>query len=260
MEENLLRSCSPTDGDPPSNGTNTHARPSPDVVLRSGDHSVDQILAELLQDRGWFAFATPSLDDAMSACQATTDFALCVVDERGLEYMVKASRPTISGQTVIMALLTRPTPISAVSALRHGAHVLLPLPVDTALFIAQVEALLRRFQRASLHFFGGFTLERLARRLTLNGREIHLTPTEMTLLMHLLTGPHRVVPYRELKRAGWGGGHVSDNMLHVQIRGLRRKLHEPGPALLETVRGIGYRLRRDTSHTSPVVPAPPPLN
>lgn len=156
MEENLLRSCSPTDGDPPSNGTNTHARPSPDVVLRSGDHSVDQILVELLQDRGWFAFATPSLDDAMSACQATTDFALCVVDERGLEYMVKASRPTISGQTVIMALLTRPTPISAVSALRHGAHVLLPLPVDTALFIAQVEALLRRFQRASLHFFGGF--------------------------------------------------------------------------------------------------------
>lgn len=225
--------------------TGTGSRSSPDVVIRSGDHSADQVLARLLRERSWRVVATPSLDDAVDACNDNPDFSLCVVHEQNLERLVDETPPILGGQTVVMALLAQPSPISAVSALNRGAHVLLPLPLDAALFIAQVEALLGRLSNRSVHFFGGFKLEPLARRLTRDGNEIHLTPTEMALLTRLLTGPYRVVPYRELKTAGWGDGHVSDNMLHVQVRGLRRKLQQHEPQLLETVRGVGYRLRRE---------------
>lgn len=144
--------------------TGTGSRSSPDVVLRSGDQSADQVLAQLLQDRGWRAVATPSLDDAVDACCENPDFSLCVVHEQSLERLVDETPPILGGQTIVMALLARPSSISAISAFNRGAHVLLPLPLDAALFIAQVEALLGRLSNRSVHFFGGFELDPLGPR------------------------------------------------------------------------------------------------
>jgi len=69
-----------------------------------------------------------------------------------------------------------------------------------------------------------------------------LTPLSLRLLGHLVHNHGRVVPKEELLREVWDGVRVTDDSLRQALRVLRRELGERGAALVETVRGRGYRL------------------
>ena len=75
--------------------------------------------------------------------------------------------------------------------------------------------------------------------------EVTLTPTEFRFLACLIGRRPDVVRRAELVAAGWpGSGHVSDNTLDQYVARVRRKLRQVQfPQALETVRGVGYRLR-----------------
>ena len=87
-------------------------------------------------------------------------------------------------------------------------------------------------------------LDAAARELVLDGRRIALTKLECAVLAHLREREGRPVSREALLREVWGyewtGG---SNVVEVAVSGLRRKLADRAPAL-ETVRGVGYRLRR----------------
>ena len=74
---------------------------------------------------------------------------------------------------------------------------------------------------------------------------VPLTPTEFRLLAALSAQPERVVRRRALVAAGWpDGAIVHDNTLDAYLARIRRKLREAGAtAAIETMRGVGYRLR-----------------
>ena len=88
----------------------------------------------------------------------------------------------------------------------------------------------------------------VARRVTLAGAEVHLTPTEYALLAHLATRAGKVLTPRALLTAVWGPASGDDpGLLRVYVNQLRRKL-EPEPArprLVVTEPGVGYRLLPD---------------
>ncbi|MGH2515653.1 MAG: winged helix-turn-helix domain-containing protein, partial [Ktedonobacterales bacterium] len=113
-------------------------------------------------------------------------------------------------------------------ALRHAAH---------AAGGAGAEA---RFQA------GALALDFERRVVSIDGREVHLTPTEYEVLKYLALNAGRVITHRTLLRAVWGPQYEDEaHYLRVFIGQLRRKI-EPDPSrprYLLTEPGIGYRLR-----------------
>jgi two-component system KDP operon response regulator KdpE len=92
---------------------------------------------------------------------------------------------------------------------------------------------------------GGLTLDFSHRLVTVNEKEIQLTPTEYDILRLLVTHAGKVLTHRQLLRQIWGEGYNDMHILRVNISNLRGKL-EPDPArptYIHTEAGVGYRLK-----------------
>ena len=85
----------------------------------------------------------------------------------------------------------------------------------------------------------------LARRLvTLDGEQLHVTPTEYSLLEALVSNPGKLLTHQWLLRRVWGQGYGTETTyLRTYIRALRKKLGDDAssPALIVTEPGVGYR-------------------
>ena len=91
---------------------------------------------------------------------------------------------------------------------------------------------------------GRIAVDRSRRRATCDGNVLDLTAKEFDLLAVLAEEPGRVVPRQELLSRVWDPvWHGSGKTLDVHVSSLRRKLSSP--ELVETVRGVGYRLVDD---------------
>ena len=85
-------------------------------------------------------------------------------------------------------------------------------------------------------------LDPVERQLVLDGQRADLTRLEFEVLNYLLQHEGQVVERGTLLRDVWGSTHIGSNVVDAVIRSLRKKLGERG-AVIETVRGLGYRLR-----------------
>jgi two-component system OmpR family response regulator len=95
---------------------------------------------------------------------------------------------------------------------------------------------------------GTLKLDPAARRAWRGNVEVVLTAKEFSLLERFMTHPGQVLSYQSLLDAGWDLGYEHrSNVVEVYIRYLREKIDRPfGIKSLETVRGVGYRLRADS--------------
>lgn len=91
----------------------------------------------------------------------------------------------------------------------------------------------------------GVTIDLFNRRILRDGKEVHLTPKEYSVLAELAKQPGRVLAHAHLLRAAWGPAQEGQTeYLRVAIKGLRQKLeHDPSrPALIINEPAVGYRL------------------
>ncbi len=110
--------------------------------------------------------------------------------------------------------------------------------------VARLRALLRRAGADPAATVGALRLDPVGHRVSGDGREATLTPTEFRVLAALAARPDEVVRRRELIRAAWPeGAIVHDNTLDQYVARLRRKLREvTDDVAISTVHGVGYRL------------------
>ena len=131
-----------------------------------------------------------------------------------------------------------------VAGLDAGAtdYVTKPFAVDELL--ARVRAHLRTTPPGRL-CAAGIEVDLVARAVTRAGAPLHLSATELDLLVELMRNCGRARSREELLREVWGYEHdPGTNVVDVYVGYLRRKLALAGrPAPIETVRGVGYRLR-----------------
>ncbi|HLH26245.1 MAG TPA: response regulator transcription factor [Chloroflexota bacterium] len=136
-----------------------------------------------------------------------------------------------------------------VNALDLGADDYVTKPFGQEEFLARVRAVLRRARRdppASTLEIGHVRVDQTTRRVTVAGREVHLTPTEYEILKYLMINAGKVVTYSTLLRTVWGEAYAEASpTLRVFIAQLRRKI-EPDPdrpANILTEPRVGYRFR-----------------
>mgnify|MGYP001306888815 CR=1 FL=1 len=150
----------------------------------------------------------------------------------------------------IIMLTARSDPIDIVAGLECGADDYVTKPAEPRVLDARIKAVLRRAAATGPHAvlaFGGLAIDTAAMVVTRNGQVVALTPTELRLLLELAEHAGQVLSRHQLLQRVWGYGYAGDSRLvDAVVQRLRAKVEpDPGdPTLIQTVRGIGYRLDR----------------
>ncbi len=160
----------------------------------------------------------------------------------------KALRQDPSTARVPILMLTAKAEESdRVLGLELGADDYVAKPFGVRELLARVKALIRRSESATVSpeilKAGRIVVDSGRRTVTAAGKPVALTATEFNLLRALLERPGRVFSREDLvARARGGEATVVDRTIDVHVSSLRRKLGRLGD-MIETVRGVGYRLK-----------------
>lgn len=145
-------------------------------------------------------------------------------------------------QAPVIVLSARSGEADKVTALDAGADDYLVKPVQLAELAARIRALLRRSHARPepVWTHGALRFETDSRRVFWHGKPVELAPREIALLELLLASPQRVLSRATLQQRLYHFEQdIDSNALEVHVHHLRRKLY---PAIVRTVRGVGYAL------------------
>ena len=152
-------------------------------------------------------------------------------------------------QIPVIVLSSRDGEADRVVALEAGADDYVTKPFSPREVVARVRAVLRRSQTELAAGSGApapvISLDAATRRARANGSSLELTRVEFDVLSCLLEQPGRVYSRVELIGRVWGDGFaITDRTIDSHVKALRKKVAEAGaePGLIETVRGVGYRV------------------
>ena len=221
------------------------------VLVVEDEESILELLRYNLDKAGFTVLPAGSGEDGLELARRRRpdlillDLMLPGMDGLEVCRMLKKSRETESIPVVM--LTARGEEADIVAGLELGADDYLTKPFSPRVLLAHIRAALRRSSTAPATrdtlAAGAIFLDRGRREATVSGHPVDLTFTEFEVLWYLASRPGMVFTRSQIVDAVRGADYpVTERAVDVQIVGLRRKLGEAG-ALIETVRGVGYRFR-----------------
>jgi two-component system, OmpR family, response regulator len=219
------------------------------ALILEDDARLRSLVSRTLTRAGLACDGTSRIDEAEELL-ALHDYDLLVLDRRvpdgdGLDVCRRARSRGFRHSILMLTALDHVE--AEIEGLSDGADDYLGKPFDLEILAARARALLRRNEtRAPRELAAGALRLDPARRRVWRGREeMRLTAREFTILELLMGSPGAVVSREEILEHAWGEREEPmSNTIDVLVGRLRRKLDTPGrPSSIETVRGIGYRLR-----------------
>jgi two-component system OmpR family response regulator len=150
----------------------------------------------------------------------------------------------------VLMLTARDGVQDRVAGLDAGADDYLTKPFSFDELFARIRALVRRgpSERPTVLAAGDLELDPAKRRVTRDGTEVDLTPKEFAMLELFLRHPEEALTRTRILEHVWDFAYEGDsNVVDVYVRYLREKVDRPfGRRSIETVRGVGYRLRTES--------------
>lgn len=217
------------------------------ILLVEDDPSIREIAKLGLQEAGF------AVDTAADGDEALIRFRHDQPDLVVLDIMLpkrdglEVCRTIRAESAVPVVMLTaRGDAIDVVVGLESGADDYVTKPFEMPILIARIRAALRRAQLmdpAETLTIGALRIDVPGHRVTISDDEVALTPTEFRLLLELARRPGQVFTREVLLERVWGYSYLGDSRLvDVAIQRLRAKIELAD--LIETVRGVGYRVGR----------------
>ena len=218
------------------------------VLVVDDERQITRMLRMALQSAGYAVDIAFDGAEALRKFEAQppdlviTDLAMPEMD--GLE-LTQAIRKM--AQTPIIVLSVRDTDAMKIAALDDGADDYLTKPFSMPELHARIRVHLRRSTAVAQETTvsqGDLTVDSIAHRVLLCGRELHLTPKEFDLMLLLLRNAGRAMTHKVLLRAVWGpAGESQPEYLRVLVGQLRKKLDTgDGVRYIQSEPWIGYRL------------------
>jgi DNA-binding response OmpR family regulator len=225
----------------------------PRLLLVEDDPAIAESLGIALGALGHTVRAEPSGEAGLATlADRGVVFDLAVVDVMlpGIDGFELCRRISVTETVPVILLTARSDAIDVVVGLECEADDYAIKPVEPRVLDARIKTVLRRVAPAPaepsrLAIGAGVLLDQAALTVTRDGTPVHLTPTELRLLLELARHRGQVMTRRRLLERVWEYGYAGDTRLvDAAVQRLRAKieLDSSRPAIIHTVRGVGYRL------------------
>lgn len=225
------------------------------VLVVEDEPAIQELIAFNLKQAGHVALCAASAEHANRMIHETLP-DLILLDwmlpgMSGIDFARQLKANAFTKSIPLIMLTARGEEQDKVKGLETGADDYVTKPFSPRELSARIKAVLRRRAPQMTDdqvAVAGLTLDPATHRVTGNGAVVDLGPTEFRLLHFLMTHPERVHSRTQLLDSVWGNQvYVEERTVDVHIRRLRRAL-EPTrhDALVQTVRGAGYRLSQRT--------------
>ena len=227
--------------------------PKPLILVVDDDAKTVASVRLYLEHAGWAVVSAGDGNEALARAEAKPRPDLVVLDLMlpGLDGFEVCRRLREVSTVPIIMLTARSTEEDRLEGLDLGADDYVIKPFSPRELAARVRAVLRRLPGAAdgppLRV-GDVMLDPARHEVTRGGRRIELTPREFRLLEAMARAPGRAFSRAELLERAFGADSAAlDRTIDAHVVNLRRKLEADSgrPLLIETVFGVGYRLRRD---------------
>jgi DNA-binding response OmpR family regulator len=219
------------------------------ILVVEDDATINQALTDRLAAEGFRvvqAFDGP--DAVQTHAQYRPDLVLLDVMLPGFDGLEVCRRIQADRPVPVIMLTARDDETDLLVGLGVGADDYVTKPFRMREVVARIRALLRRVERAKELASGGapvltldgLSIDRGARRVTVDANEVHLTPLEFDLLLALTVDPGTVRSREDLMQEVWGWAEASGTRtLDSHVKSLRAKI---GGHRVRTVHGVGYAL------------------
>lgn len=220
------------------------------ILVVDDETPIRRYLRAALTAQGFTVYEAADGEEALSAVLAhRPDMIILDLGLPNIDGIEVTRRLREWSQTPIIILSVREAEGDKIAALDAGADDYLTKPFGTGELLARMRVVQRRqianTKNEPIFESGALKVDFARRLVTVDEKEIQLTPTEYDLLRVLVTHAGKVITHRQILRQVWGEGYDDMHILRVNISNLRGKL-EPDPArptYLITEAGVGYRLR-----------------
>jgi len=222
----------------------------PSILVVEDEPAIAESLAYSLRRDGFAVTVAGTLAEAEREVRAADLVVLDLMlpDGSGFD-LIGIVRRSQRGTPVIV-LSSRDSEADRVAALETGADDYVTKPFSPREIVARVRAVLRRAGAPATPIPkdvgpSPLAVEESTRRAHVHGVSMELTRVEFDLLAYLLGAPGRVFTRAQLIDKVWGDGFaITDRTIDSHVKSLRRKVADAGgdPNLIETVRGVGYRV------------------
>lgn len=220
----------------------------PTILLVEDDGTLRQTLALNLRAEGYRVLEADDGEAGLAAARGETpDLVVLDVMLPRLDGLTVCRLLRRESAVAIILLTARGAEADKIIGLETGADDYIVKPFSLGEFLARVRAALRRGasrQESDVLVSGDLRLDLAARRMSLAGRPVALTPREFDVLALLMRHRGAVISRGLLLARLWGDDYVGDaRTVDVHIHWLRQKLEkDPAqPQRIQTVRGVGYR-------------------
>ncbi len=225
------------------------------ILIADDDAHIREVVRYALERAGHSVIEAADGDAALEALrQEAPDLLLLDIVMPGPDGLEVCQRVRRNSQVPILFLSSRDEELDRVLGLEIGADDYVSKPFSPRELVARVKALLRRVAPAAepaqaapaakILRRGELALDPERHRCSWAGEEIELTATEFMLLSSLMAVAHRVYSREELVERAYGHGHhITERTVDSHIRRIRKKFAGLGIDPVETVYGVGYRIR-----------------
>ncbi|APC35476.1 MULTISPECIES: response regulator transcription factor [Nocardiopsis] len=226
------------------------AAPSARALIVEDEPNILELLTASLELSGFATRGAPDAEAALAALDGfTPDIAVLDVTLPGRSGLDLAGdlRGVVPGLPVLF-LTARDTVQDRVAGLRAGADDYVTKPFSLEEVVLRLNAILRRSGRrgsegAEPLRYADLELDEEGHQVRRAGAPVRLSPTEFALLRYLLLNAGKVVSKAQILDRVWGGESDDIRVVETYVSYLRRKVDAGRPALIHTVRGVGYSLR-----------------
>lgn len=223
------------------------------ILVAEDDNEINRLLCKIIQKSGYLP----------QPAYSGTEALLYLKERRWSMLLLDLMLPGMTGEELlkqlnsrqdmpVIVISARNEPQTKVSVLRGGADDYITKPFDVEEVSARIDSQLRLYARIAQQApprvltHNGIVLDPDTLRVTAEGVDLTLTAREYAILFLLLSAPKKVFSKSNLYESVWQEPfHGDDNVINVHMSHLRSKLAKAtgGSDLIETVWGIGYRLK-----------------
>jgi DNA-binding response OmpR family regulator len=220
------------------------------VLVVDDDPDIRGLLRELLDRRGFDVTEARDGQEALRAFFADRpDLVVLDVSMPVLDGWKTLERIRELSDVPVVMLTARTTELEKTRGLRGGADDYVTKPFGRQELLARVDAVLRRAgtrqPEPDTYTDSLVTIDFAQREVTVEGRQVELTPLEFRLLATFVRHPNQVLTHEQLLELVWGDTHAARDQVKLYVGYLRKKLRpdEPDAVPIETRRGFGYSYR-----------------